>query len=71
MDADVDVVHTRRLGQIFLEVFHMSNEQFLLAGKVFVDFPVFIEHMNYYYFLLAGQMPRFLETVMNPSLPNS
>lgn len=68
MHTDVDVVHACGLSEILFKVLHMCNKQFLLAGEVLVDFPVFIEYMNDYDLLLllaAG----FLEAVMYASLP--
>ena len=70
MHTDVDVVHTRRLGQVLLEVLHVCDEELLLASEILVDLPVLIEDMNDNDLLLLLTAPSLLEAVVDPSLPS-
>lgn len=68
MHTDVDVVHTRRLGQVLLEVLHVCDEELLLASEILVDLPVLIEDMDHNDLLLLLTAPSLLEAVVDPSL---
>ena len=68
MHTDVNVIHTRRLGQILLEVLHVCDEELLLASEILVDLPVLIEDVNDYDLLLLLTAPSLLEAVVDPSL---
>ena len=68
MHTDVNVIHTRRLGQILLEVLHVCDEELLLAGEILVDLPVLIEDVNDNDLLLLLTAAGLLEAVVDPSL---
>jgi len=67
VDTNVNVVHTGGLCQIFLEVFHVSDQELLLTGKILVDLAVLVKHMDHYHLLLLTAATGLLETVMYPA----
>jgi len=66
--TDVDVIHTRRLGQVLLEVLHVCDKELLLASEILVDLPVLIENVNDNDLLLLLTAAGLLEAVVDPAL---
>jgi len=66
--TDVDVIHTRRLGQVLLEVLHVCDKELRLASEILVDLPVLIENVNDNDLLLLLTAAGLLEAVVDPAL---
>ena len=61
------VIHARRLSQVFLEVFHVCDEELLLTGEILVYLAVLIEDVDHDDLLLLLTVATgLLEAVMNP-----
>ena len=51
-DLDVNVIYTSRFCKIFFEVFHVRDQEFLLAGEILIDLSVLVKNVNHNDFLL-------------------
>jgi hypothetical protein len=53
MHRNVDIIWASSLCQVLLEVFHVADQEILLAPKIFTHFAIFVKNMYRYIVSIA------------------